>query len=452
MKTESRMQSFVCALGAILLALTGSLRAQDEAAAARERRRSPVVKAVEAVNPTVVNINTQKLVTRGGMFSNYFEYADPNSQGGRLQNYSLGSGVIIDEKGYVITNDHVIRRADRVTVSLQDGREFEARIIGTDVQNDIAVLKIESRERLPAARLARSRDLMLGESAIAIGNPFGLGGSVTEGIISAIDREVVFQGKKVFHDFIQTSAVINPGNSGGPLININGEVIGINVAIHSRGPGIGFAIPISRVREVVYGVLDPRMVNETWLGLDIDHTHEGRGAVVGEVDEGGPARLAGLDAGDLIVSLDGRAIDDWIDFKTSLLDYRVGEKFTVDLLRQGKKIETRVALAQAPPSQTDREYFNFVGFEFRDLSADLREKLGDLRGIVVTRVPENSRAAAIGIRPGDVIYSFANVSVQDKNRLMQLIQRFQSQRQVPIHIFRPSENEHYGGELPFTRR
>ncbi|MFT7619780.1 MAG: serine protease Do, partial [Planctomycetota bacterium] len=311
----------------VIFCLISSLTTAQVDQAAKNRRRSPVVLAVEKIGPSVVSINTQKLVNRRSLFGDVFDFgdADTRSRNGRYQNYSLGSGVIIDEKGYVVTNDHVVQRADIITVSLPDGREFPATLIGSDIQNDIAILKVHSDTRLPAASLGRSHDLLLGESTIAVGNPFGLGGSVTAGIVSAINRTVNFRNKKKFTDFIQTSAVINPGNSGGPLININGDVIGINVAIHSRGPGIGFAIPISRVREVVYSVLDPRISKEAVVGIDIDHLHEGSGAMVRAVDRNGPASETGLASGDKILAVNNQRIEDWIDFQTTVQELKVGD-------------------------------------------------------------------------------------------------------------------------------
>ncbi len=370
---------------------------------------------------------------------------------GRYQNYSLGSGVIIDEKGYVVTNDHVVQRADRITVSLADGRELPATLIGSDVQNDIAILKIHAKGPLPAAKLGRSHDVILGETTIAVGNPFGLGGSVTAGIVSATNRTVDFRNKKKFRDFIQTSAVINPGNSGGPLININGEVIGINVAIHSRGPGIGFAIPMSRVREVVYSVLDPRLTKEAMLGIDIDHRHEGSGAIVRAVDQRGPAPQSGRSVRDKTVTVNDELIKDWIDFQTTVQELKIGEKISLGFLNRGQPHTTQLTIVRTPPTPAEKALFALCGFEFDDIPKARKQALQNMRGVLVTAVPKGSQAAAVGIRKGDVVYSLARNSVTSKNHMFRILQRFARLKSLPIHIFRPSEDSHYSGDLPLNR-
>ena len=442
-------QHFLAALALTLVLMAVTIAQTPD----RNIRRTPIVRAVETILPCVVNINTQKIVRRRRVFDDFFDYGDNQAmrRQGQLQNYSLGSGVIIDEKGYVITNDHVVRRADRVSVNLHDGRELEATVIGTDVHNDIAILKINTTENLPAARLARSNDLMMGETTIAVGNPFGLGGSVTEGILSAKNRRVNFQGKKVFQDYIQTSTVINPGNSGGPLINLNGEVIGINVAIHSRGPGIGFAIPVSRVRDVVYSVMHPRLTKNAAIGFDLNHNHEGRGAVVRTIDPKGPAALAGLQAGDVILSVNGQEIIDWIDFQTTMQEMKIGHAFDLELRRADRRKKTTLALAPSPPSPRERAFFDFVGFEFKDVPANRRNAMGGLHGVLVTKVLETSKAKSVGIRAGDLIYSLGNIEVTDKKRAMNVILRFRQSKSIPLHLFRPTDGDHYGGELPFNR-
>ncbi len=451
MKANLRIRTFTMGLIVVIslfaVPLTSQVRKTD-----RDRRRTPTVYAVEKIGPAVVSINTQQLVRRRSTFSDMFDLGDSErrSRGGRYQNYSLGSGVIIDPKGYVITNDHVVQRADRITVSLADGRELPASLIGSDIQNDIAILKVHTDKPLPAARLGRSNDLLLGETAIAVGNPFGLGGSVTSGIVSAINRTVNFRNKKKFKDFIQTSAVINPGNSGGPLINTNGEVIGINVAIHSRGPGIGFAIPVSRVREVVYNVLDPRITKKAMLGIDIDHRKEGSGAVIRAVDVRGPASRSGLAAGDKIITVNNQPIEDWIDFQTTVQDLRIGENIQLEFLKNGKRRQTSLTLLATPPSPAEKAIFALSGFEFKDVPKEQQALLGDLRGVIVTAVPKDSKAAQFGIHVGDIVYHLAQNSVINKDRAFRILAKFSRRTSLPIHLFRPSEKAHYGGDLPLN--
>ena len=424
---------------------------------ARERRRTPVVTAVEKILPCIVNVKTQERVRRrrhplDSLFQFHQNDAgrEPST---RLRDSSLGAGVVIDEKGYVVTNDHVVRQAARIKIAMIDGKEYLARVIGRDPQNDIAVLKLESDGPFRAASLGRSNDLMIGETTIATGNPFGLGGSVTTGILSAVNREVRLRGKKIFKDFLQTSAVINPGNSGGPLLNINGEVIGINVAIHSRGPGIGFAIPISRVREVLYNALDPRISRKAWLGFDMKYDDESNGgAWVSAISKDGPASISDLEVGDRIQKLNGERIDDWIDFRTTLQEQKVGQAVELLVHRNGGSHRFRVLFAEAPPSQAERKIFDLVGMEFTDLSPERLRSLGNIRGVLVTKVIANSRAEAKGIKVGDVIYQLGNGGVSNKSHALRIIDVHRRRRDaIAVHLYRETEDEYYGGDLPFKR-
>src|SRR5579871_5785231 len=259
-------------------------------------RRTPVVAAVEKVAPAVVAVATEERPQRspfGGFFGVDPDELYERPRGGGT---SLGSGVIVDPRGFVITNQHVVAGAARIHVQLADGRELPAQLIGADAAFDLAVLKIAARQSLPAVQLGTARDLMPGETVIAIGNPFGLAHTVTTGVVSALHRSVKTPDR-VYEDFIQTDAAINPGNSGGPLLNLDGELIGINTAVHRGGPGIGFAIPIDRARTIVDDLLKFGRVRYGWLGVE---AREGRGTVVvAAVEEGSPARAAGVRAGDV---------------------------------------------------------------------------------------------------------------------------------------------------------
>ena len=443
-----RLRTGIVAL--IVLLSSGLITAQD-ADARRNLRRTPVVRAVEKVGPAVVSIRTQALVRRRHPLDSFFQFGEPDQGGGTLQDYSLGSGVLIDPKGYVVTNDHVIRRADRIMVGLADGRVLNAELVGTDSQNDIAVLRIHDDGPFPTARLGRDDDLMVGETTIALGNPFGLSGSVTTGVLSHTNREVRFRGKPVFKDFIQTSAVINPGNSGGPLLNILGEVIGINVAIHNRGPGIGFAIPISRVREVVYNVLDPRISRRLWLGFDVDHEREDTGALVSEVDPKGPAHEAGIRAGDVIVALNGKPLRSWIDFETAVVEMARGGALPLQVRRGDRTLEVELTPEPPPPSPAEQAIFKAVGFVFDDLPAALARRTG-LKGVLVTRVDADSPAAEVGLQPGDLILELGNVRNLDRATCLRVIAAYLRRgRRIPVYLYREKDDGYYGGDLPIRR-
>ncbi|HPQ41721.1 MAG TPA: trypsin-like peptidase domain-containing protein, partial [bacterium] len=294
-----------------------SVMAADGMGTAMERE-TPVVRAVRKVEAAVVNISTEKVVSVRDFnpFGNdwIFEYFNPYRRPQRnVTRQSLGSGVIIDPEGIILTNEHVILPASKINVTLADGREFEAELVGAARRFDLALLKIETGESLPYLSPATSSDLMIGETVIAIGNPFGLSSTVTTGVLSAKNRTITFQDEETrrthtYYDFLQTDASINPGNSGGPLLNILGELVGINTAIYARAEGIGFAIPIDKAKRIIDDLLELGEVPRIWLGLQVQDLNDvlmrhlgidrSEGVLVSEVRKDSPARIAGLMPGD----------------------------------------------------------------------------------------------------------------------------------------------------------
>ena len=292
-------------------------------------RRTATVDVVQHVGPSVVNITTERLSKTPSPFRVRPDSSDPRYEA-FFDNFfaprartvqSLGSGVIFDREGHVLTNEHVIAKATRVRVAIADGREFDAEVVGADANNDLAVLRIimDKKETLPFTPLGNSDDLMVGEPVIAIGNPFGLSSSVTTGVISAINRSVNAQASTSFHGLLQTDALINPGNSGGPLLNAEGRLIGINVAIYGGAQGIGFAIPINVASRVIHELLLYGEVHPVWLGLEFQDIepalrqvlaipNESRGALIHRVQPGSPAARAGIRRGDVIIGVDGRGL------------------------------------------------------------------------------------------------------------------------------------------------
>jgi serine protease Do len=308
-----------------VLALTLTIGAGPALANDPFLRRTTTVQVVEKVGPAVVNITTETAVERRNPFGNtwndpffdrffqdFFEPRIPRTA------QSLGSGVVFDAEGHILTNAHVVGRADRIRVTVADGGEFDATLIGADPNNDLAVLKAETDEKLPWIPLSTSADLMVGEPVIAIGNPFGLSNTVTTGVISAANRSIRTE-KQVYHGFLQTDASINPGNSGGPLLNAEGKLIGINTAVYNGGQGIGFAIPVDVARRVVRELIAHGEVTPVWLGLefqDLDpelqtalNVPDGLdGALVNRVRDKSPGKRAGLRRGDVVLSVDGHAV------------------------------------------------------------------------------------------------------------------------------------------------
>jgi len=329
----------------------------------------------EKLKPAVVNISTSKTVRSGGlqMFQEPFGQGSPFEQffgddffrrffgdipERQFEQKSLGSGFIISEDGYIFTNNHVVEKADEILVKLSDEKEYKAKVVGTDQNIDIALLKIEPDGRLPVVTLGDSSRLRVGDWVVAIGNPFGLNQTVTAGIVSAKGRVI---GAGPYDDFIQTDASINPGNSGGPLFNLAGEVVGINTAIVAQGQGIGFAIPVNMARDVLDDLKTRGKVVRGWLGVSIQEISEDiaknlnlksrEGALVADVFEGDPADKAGLRTGDVIVRIDGEKIKDTHDLLQKIARMRVGQKTSVQVLRNGKEMTFSITVSERPDQE-----------------------------------------------------------------------------------------------------
>jgi S1-C subfamily serine protease len=380
-------------------------------AAEPDVRRDAAVEAVSRVMPAVVNIGTETVVAVQDPFESLLrEFWGPYHRRGpatRTQ-YSLGSGVIIDEAGYLVTNDHVVRRATRVWVRLGDeagGKEYEAKLVGENSRSDVALLKIEAKagETFRAVRFAADDDLLLGETVMALGNPFGLGGSVSRGILSSKSRRPqVENGPMGLEDWIQTDAAINPGNSGGPLINLRGELIGLNVAVFREGQGIGFAIPVRRVTEALANISSPEF-KQYWFGARI--RPGGAGLVVSSLERGSPAERAGLKPGDTIVGVDGRAPRGYIDFAKAIS--AVGDRRDLALTVQRSDGRHEVALRLVRASS----FFNALmikqklGMSVQEITADLAEQLGLAtdQGLLVAAVDRGSAAEQAGVQRGHIV-------------------------------------------------
>jgi serine protease Do len=386
---------------------------------------------VKRVGPAVVNISTTQVNVAAappdlrnpfgeqdpfGEFWRRF-FGDRMPRGGGQRQSSLGSGFIIDSDGSILTNNHVVADAQRITVRLADGNEYEAKVVGRDPKTDIAVIKIDAKVNLQAITLGDSERLEVGEWVVAIGNPFGLDNTVTSGIVSAKGRHI---GQGPYDNFIQTDASINPGNSGGPLINLRGEVVGINTAIFSRtggNIGIGFAIPIDLVKEVLpqlkakgkvtrgyLGVLIQKVTPDLADGLGLDRA---RGALVAEVSKGGPAEKAGVKVGDVIIEYEGREVRDSSELPILVARTAVDKKVRLKLLRDRKEITVTAAVgelrdeevAAAAPEKGD------FGLTVQRVTPELAESLGldKAEGVVITAVEPGSAADEAGLRRGDVV-------------------------------------------------
>src|SRR5687767_10991557 len=309
-------------------------------------RRTPIVVVAHNVLPTVVNIQTEATIRRRAVDPFFDPFGFFGNRERAYTSQSLGSGFVWSSDGIVVTNNHVVEGASRIIVNFNNGTQLPAKLLGVDPDSDLAVLRVEGKS-FTAAPVGTSSDLMIGETVVAVGNPFGLSGTVTTGVVSALGRSVPSQEQgRTFTDFIQTDASINPGNSGGPLLNIEGKVVGINVAIYANAQGIGFAIPVDRAKKVIEDLLRYGAVHSAWIGaVTATLTPEEarrqdlaipRGAIVVRVFDGSPAAAAGLRVGDVITTVDGRAVDSRESFSTATATATTGTPLMLSVLREGR--------------------------------------------------------------------------------------------------------------------
>ncbi len=405
-------------------------------------RRTPVVTVVEKVAPAVVNISAESIVREvDPFFGQFFGSRSRRSQ-------SLGSGFVIDPSGIVVTNAHVVEGASKIVVTLLDGRELDAEVLGFDHDADLAVLNIQGGKNLPAAPLGTSVDLMIGESVVAIGNPFGLSNSVTAGVLSARGRSVPSDsGERIFTDFLQTDASINPGNSGGPLVNILGEVIGINTAIVSGANSVGFAIPADRARRIVEDLLRFGELRPLWTGLrlvtvdaEVARRYQieaNRGALVYKIYPGSPAAKAGLAEGDLVTAVGGRPVAAREDVSTELYTLPAGRGVALEVRRGGRAIRSTLLPVAPPPGLGLRILNEQVG-----LSVEI-----DRGSIVVGGVAAGSAAARAGLRPGDGILGANGRELKDLENLGEEVLRGFDRGGLPLVVQRGRYS--YNLEFPF---
>lgn len=416
-------------------------------------------KLAENVSPTVVNINTTKDVRRyshpfGGVdpyfdqfFKDYFDRNYPGQQTQRQQN-SLGTGFIISEDGKVLTNYHVINGADEIFITLHSGKKVQAKLLGADQKLDLAVLHIKDNIKHDVAVLGDSDKAVVGDWVLAVGNPFGLGQTVTAGIISAKGRVL---GSGPYDNFIQTDASINPGNSGGPLFNMDGEVIGINTAIIANGQGIGFAIPINMVRQVMGQLINKGQIKRGWLGVSIREVTEveaekvgikiGEGAFVADVVENGPAYQGNIHSGDIILKVNSKSVDKQ-SLPTTVATYAPGSSVTLTVYRGGKTMDVKIKLgdldspnkAYAYPIYQDMQSKGPIGIDVRNLEASDHPVVKS--GIYVTKIHVNSMAAAIGLLRGDIILAVNGEKIASVDAFEKKLQKIKEGEVVKLDVVR----------------
>jgi len=439
----------------------------DAGLEALKNQSSAFVEISKRILPAVVSITSSKVITpasgNGGRFfgdelmQRFFEDNDTqefNQQGS-------GSGVIVSDEGYILTNNHVIAEADELEVVLYDGRRFQAELVGRDEEADVAVIKIDADD-LAIAALGDSDDLEVGEWVLAAGNPFQLSSSITSGIVSAIGRSNI--GLAQYENFIQTDAAINPGNSGGALVNLEGEVVGINTAIASRSggyQGIGFAIPINYASGLMTDLINYGKVTRGYLGVQIGEVDDvmaeyygldnANGVLINSVEDDSPAEVAGVKQGDVVVSVNGREVEDMRDLQLRISGFRPGARVDLEVVRDKRKQSLTAELTEKPslgdtasnliedPERKMSERISDIGLEVEDISRRVRDEFeleSDVEGAVITNVSALSPAGRANFRAGDIIMKVDDTWVEDVAGLTDAVQSRESGEAVLFLILR----------------
>ena len=455
----------VLAIGLMAMGTITGLPVLDTKEASAALRPDSFANLADNASPAVVNIRTVKTVKGGGQvfkqfhqrpfqkndpFHDFFDKFFGDERQRQYKQRSLGSGFIIDQEGFIVTNNHVIENADEIRVKLKNDKEFDAEIIGRDPNTDIALIKIKGPHDLAVLKLGDSNALRVGEWVMAIGNPFGLGHTVTAGIVSAKGRVI---GSGPYDDFIQTDASINPGNSGGPLINLNGEVIGINTAIIASGQGIGFAIPVNLAVGIIDQLKKQGEVTRGWLGVGIQDVSKdmaeyyglkkGEGVLVVQVFPGDPAEQAGIKIKDIILEVNGKKVKDSRSLSRMIADIGVGEKTDIKLLRDGKEETIRVKvtkrddkrLAAAPP---EKAYEEELGIKVSALTPEIAQqfKMSESDGVIVVEVAPDSKGAEAGVQIGDVIKELNHMPIDSVEAFRNAVDRVKKGDAVQMFILR----------------
>lgn len=449
----------------LFIALLFLLAMPREAAAQSISRENAVVRAVRNASPAVVNISSEYEVRMrsnpfygfgaDSFFDSFFkDFFDPGFER-RYKRTSLGSGVIIDgSRGLILTNEHVISQTGTITVVLNDGQAFEAQIVGSDPDSDLAVLKIASKSSLPAIEMGDSDDIMIGETIIAIGNPFGFSHTVTTGVVSAVNRNIRTEEKQ-FLNFIQTDASINPGNSGGPLLNIAGELIGINTAIYAKAQGIGFAIPINRAKRIVGDLIRFGEVVLPWIGIkvqDLDPKmalylafEEKRGVLVKLVEKESPADRAGIREGDVLLSMKNSHLLTPEDYAAAVKKYAAGDAIRFTLWRNAEKKTISVKTTVFPIEKALTLAQDLFGIKVENLP--IKHRFAGTEGVMISEVDPRSYLGHIGVAPGDLIRKIDELTIKNIEDFKRAVVKYRKKSSVAVLVQRGNQGYYISVKL-----
>lgn len=450
---------FATLFGASAYSFAGDSQVSQQSIDILTKINHATAEIVEAARPAVVNISTTRTVKLQENLNPFFEdpffrrfFGDRFKTPKERKTASLGSGVIVNSGGYILTSNHVIQGAEEIKVTLYDKREFKGKVVGGDAMTDIGVVKIEA-DNLPTIKLGDSDKLRVGEKVFAIGSPYGLNQTVTMGIVSAVGRANV--GIADYEDFIQTDAAINPGNSGGAMVNVKGELVGINTAIFSTSggyQGIGFAVPTNMAKSVMESLISKGKVVRAWLGVTIQSLtpelakqfdlKDEKGALVGDVVEGSPAEKSGLQRGDVIVEFEGKKIEEPNQLKNMVASTEPGKEVTLKIIRE-KKTETKEVTVSELSAEIQKaskgEYDNLLkGVMAQDLTPEIYSRLNlpkNLRGVIVADIDEESPAAAV-IMQGDVIQEINKQKITSAKEYEKLVSTIKPGSDVLLLIYR----------------
>ena len=419
----------------------------------QETRRSALVVAVEHCRAAIVNIHGEKTIPAEN------PYADKSGAKAEAKRVNgMGTGVIVDERGYIITNFHVVDGVKKITVTTAERETYIAQLVSRDTKTDLAIIKIDSRSKLPVIDIGNSDDLMPGETVIAVGNAYGYEHTVTRGIISALHRTVQVSDAQSYEDLIQTDASINPGNSGGPLLNIEGKMIGLNVAVRAGAQGIGFAIPSDKVLSIAADLLSTRRVDHTWHGLVARPITDDEGVVLDAVDAESPAAESGLQSGDIIHAVGRHPISRALDLERALLGHHPGEKIAVEAERDGQRLNVSLVLASVPDAAEEPvdPIWDMMGLDARAITAKQFQHHHRTRyrgGLLIEDVRPDSPAAKQGIRRGDILVGMHIWETVSLDNLSYILNRadLASLEPLKFYILRENEAQTLYGFLQVTR-
>jgi len=421
-------------------------------ALASDLRRSAEVRAIQLNEPATVNIHGQKTINSPD------EYTGRNDGPRRVN--GMGSGVIIDERGYIMTNFHVVDGVRNIQVTLSNRKTYTAVLLAQDARTDLALIKISCPDKLPTICVGTSSDLMKGEPVIAIGNAYGYEDTVTRGIVSALHRTVQVSDTQDYEDLIQTDAPINPGNSGGPLINIDGEMIGINVAVRAGAQNIGFAIPVDKVMNVASNLMNANKIDRVYSGLVTQASPKRKGAVVKNVDDASPAAQGGLRPGDIITAIGNRDVERPLDVDRAMLGRKTGEEVTVTVERNSQPVQVTLVLdgpgarRQVAANTEPDAVWDTFGLKLTVASAAQVKQINSRYrgGLSVLAVRPDSAAAKQGIKKGDIVVGMHVWETISLDNVQYVLTRtdLADAEPIKVHILRGTETLY--GFLPLTRR